>query len=240
MVSKYLVYCLVDPRFNEVRYIGKSSYGLSRPESHGAPAKLANDRTYKARWIRELQRNGLTYAVEVLEYVQEPSELCAAERYWIMAARANGWRLTNLTDGGEGLSGLKFSAEHRARISAANKGQQLTPEQRARFMQHVRTRDNSIYVAHAKKMYEARRGTHHSTETKAKIGAGNRGKVVSAEGRANIALAKGHPVRELTTGAVYPSATAAARALSLEPSGVHYAVSGKFKQFHGYRFERVQ
>lgn len=79
----------------------------------------------------------------------------------------------------------------------------------------------------------------HSTDTKARIGAAHRGKVVSAETRAKVAAANGKPVRELGTGRIYPSARAAADSLNLEYSGIVKVAAGKgrLKSHHGYRFE---
>ncbi|MBO4401074.1 MAG: hypothetical protein J5809_04445 [Selenomonadaceae bacterium] len=44
----------------------------------------------------------------------------------------------NRTDGGEGIKGLKFTAEHCANISAALKGRKLTPEQLERVTEFLR------------------------------------------------------------------------------------------------------
>lgn len=241
MSDQLLIYGLKDPRTDEIRYIGKSSKGLLRPESHRKPSKLAMDDTHKARWIKELHALGLMYVVEVLEYVKEHRLLNDAERYWIREARTHGWCLTNLTDGGDGTSvGAKFSAEHRARISAANKGQRWTPEQRERFLQHVRTRDRAVYTALGKALSARNIGTKRSAETRAKIGAAHRGKVVSAEACAKVSRANSKPVRDLDSGVIYPSAKAAGKALGIEPSGVQYAATGRFKKIKGHRFEYLR
>lgn len=237
MNLRFLIYALLDPRSAAVRYIGKSATGMRRPNMHRKPSVLVKDFTHKANWIRALQKDGLTYDVDVLEVVGERKLLDDAERYWIAEARKNGWQITNHTDGGDGLSGAVFSAEHRARISAANKGRKLTEEQRARCLAANKARDPSTRVTAA--ACASNRGRKHSAEAKAKIGAAHRGKVVSAEIRAKVAAANGKKVRELATGRVYPSARAAADALNLEYSGIAKVAAGKcrLKSHHGYRFE---
>jgi len=238
-VSKFFIYGLLDPRTNEVRYIGKSSTGMKRPNLHRKPSCLAKDNTYKAHWIRALQREGLTYKIEVLEYVSSRDELNAAERYWIEEARSHSWRLTNLTDGGDGLSGAVFSKEHRAKISAANKGCRFTEEQYARFLLAIRKRDPSTRSTEA--ACRKNMGSKKSATFKAMISQVHRGKVLSAATRAKIAAANGKPVKELASGTVYKSAVDAARLLGIEHTGVTKVASGRtrLKSTHGYRFEYV-
>lgn len=76
----------------------------------------------------------------------------------------------NMTRGGEGISGAKFSAEARAKISAKMRGKKLSPEQRA-------------------KMDAGRVGIPLSAERRAKIGAANRGRVPTPEARAKLSAA---------------------------------------------------
>jgi hypothetical protein len=133
----------------KIRYIGKSSRGLSRPRAHALPSFLRGN-SYKERWIRELHSRGLTFAITVLEVCGDVTDLNRAEISWIAKGRALGWPLTNLTDGGDGVHGRKYtpeqlealhrrlrqrpyrpmSAEQRARISATKTGVPLTEEHR--------------------------------------------------------------------------------------------------------------
>lgn len=112
-----IIYGLVDPRTDEVRYIGKSTTGLSRAEKHSLPAEIARARTHKTNWLASLQRRGLTPEIVILE---ETSKAASARREicWIADAALMGWRLTNATPGGEGRPGPR-SAQFRRRMSAA-------------------------------------------------------------------------------------------------------------------------
>ena len=79
--------------------------------------------------------------------------------------------LRNRTDGGEGISGHKFSDESRARISLANKGKKRSEE-------------------HKSKMSIARLGMKKSDETRAKMSLASIGKKMSNEAKAKMSLAR--------------------------------------------------
>lgn len=100
-VSRHLVYALTDPD-DSVRYIGRSGTGLNRPREH--VARSAREQTYKANWIRALLRRGLMFGVRVLEECESADAAACSEVAWIARGRALGWRLTNLTSGGEGAA----------------------------------------------------------------------------------------------------------------------------------------
>ena len=79
--------------------------------------------------------------------------------------------LRNRTDGGEGISGHKFSDESRARISLANKGKKRSEE-------------------HKSKMSIARLGMKKSEETRAKMSLASIGKKMSNEAKAKMSLSR--------------------------------------------------
>lgn len=117
----YLIYALIDPRTDLVRYIGKSCKGLHRAKSHTYESNLSIDpNSRKVGWIRELQSLGMKYRIAVLDMLPEPTGLDELERYWISRGRAEGWPLLNITGGGEGLLGVPKTAEVRRKIGAAN------------------------------------------------------------------------------------------------------------------------
>lgn len=91
------VYALIDPRDEQVRYVGKSVSVATRIAAH------LRDRgsTRKARWIQQLLREGALPQVTILETGSGDWQI--AETKWISHYRALGCDLTNLTSGGEGL-----------------------------------------------------------------------------------------------------------------------------------------
>jgi NUMOD3 motif len=130
MKTAHLVYGLVDPRDERVRYVGKSSCGLVRPRSHFCPSRL-NERTYKAHWISSVIAAGFTPRIIILRHCSSVRELDEAERFFIAYFRSLGHVLTNATDGGEGAPGVRLSAETRAKMSAASLGKPKSPAHRA-------------------------------------------------------------------------------------------------------------
>jgi hypothetical protein len=92
-----IIYGLIDPRTNLIRYVGLSSRGMRRPKDH---RRSSCPESYCRRWVKTLQKLGLDYEITVLEVLAHPAELSQAERWWIAFGRACGWPLTNCTDGG--------------------------------------------------------------------------------------------------------------------------------------------
>jgi hypothetical protein len=123
----HFIYGLTDPRTEEVRYIGKTSVGMRRPRRHVHKASRGSSLTHKEAWIKGLMDEGLTFGVLVLR-VSTPGSLSADERELIEDFRKTGARLTNLTDGGEGISGHRHSLESRARMSRAGLGRKKSPD----------------------------------------------------------------------------------------------------------------
>lgn len=235
---KCFIYGLTDPRTGDVRYIGRTVSGMRRPKMHGFSSILAKDRTYKANWIRQLRALGLDFGIKILEEV-EKEKLGGVEVTWIAKGRSLGWPLTNLTYGGEGgHTGRTFTAEHRAKISAANKGRKLTPEQRSKISiaAKIAAKSRPVNLVHLEKLWSTRRGQKLSEETKAKIGAGNRGKVYSMETRKNIAAARRVPIVELATGIEYESVASAASILGICRRSLSKVLNGSFSQTGGFSF----
>jgi hypothetical protein len=113
-MHKNIIYALVDPRTNEIRYIGQSSRGFKRPVHHWDKTALRRDsHLHSTRWIMQLIAEGKLPLIEVLEEV-DACELNASEILWIARGRAFGWPLTNLTDGGGGILGFRDSPKSRS------------------------------------------------------------------------------------------------------------------------------
>ena len=100
-----LVYGLIDPITDELRYVGKSSRGMKRPLEHAKHArKSANPRSHLYRWIKRIQDAGVDPEIIILEEGHaDESELNEAERFFIAYFRYIGSRLTNATGGGDGI-----------------------------------------------------------------------------------------------------------------------------------------
>ena len=62
-VSKFLVYGLIDPRNDQLRYIGKSCKGMRRAR---ASSKELKEKTHKGRWLLQLNDLGIAPIIVIL------------------------------------------------------------------------------------------------------------------------------------------------------------------------------
>lgn len=124
----WYIYALVDPRTDEVRYVGWTYTLKKRLRTHIIRRHRQNN--HKAHWIIQLVNQGLEPRMLVLE--EGSGDWQEAERRWIAHYRATG-NLTNMTDGGDGTPGLYPSEETRRKMSAVHKGKYVTPETRAKL-----------------------------------------------------------------------------------------------------------
>lgn len=158
-----------------------------------------------------LQRHWNKYGAEafcfsVLEFVDEKVDLIPRETYWIAklnaADRSSGF---NFLISGGGRLGMKHSEETKAKIGAAHKGKKISPEHAAAVSAATKARqaDPSYALTLIKiglgnkgkkvspesraRMSEAK--SNMSAETRAKISAANKGKILSDETRARIGKA---------------------------------------------------
>lgn len=83
------IYALIDPRSNDIKYIGVTSDPRQRLKSH--LSEVGNIR--KRRWIRELANEGLKPSMKIIEVVQ--STEIQREVYWIKVLREHGCDLFN-------------------------------------------------------------------------------------------------------------------------------------------------
>lgn len=192
-------YTYVHTRADDGRvfYVGKGRG--SRAHSH----KGRNQ-----RWQRTEKKHGLK--VEIAAHWPTESEAFEHERFLIACFRDTGHPLCNMTDGGEGASGVVPSeetreklaaalrgrnrpAEVKEKISLANKGKKRTPEQNERNADAQRGK--KISAEHIAAIVAANTGRVCSEETRSKIGAAHLGKTNSAEARAKISAANRGRVR---------------------------------------------
>jgi hypothetical protein len=117
MISKNIIYGLVDPNTNEIRYIGKSTSGLSRPREHLKPSAYLKQKNHKANWIKHLVSNNQLPYIVVLQEAETKEELTQLEIKFIAEYRNKGYKLTNGTNGGEGAPGMIHKQESRDKIS---------------------------------------------------------------------------------------------------------------------------
>lgn len=139
-----------------VFYVGKGSGARLRVTQHRNP-----------HWRRVAGKAGWKAAVVFRTDDEELAFL--AEQELIEKHRRMGSPLTNMTDGGEGMAGHKFSPEVIARRAAAQRGQRR-PGVSAKLRGIQKTAE------HREKLAAARRGMKASAETRARMSAARKGR----------------------------------------------------------------
>lgn len=102
------IYTLKHPITNEIRYIGKTKNSLNlRKWQHISDANRPNTiKNYNNNWIKSLLKQNLRPIIEELDCSENNNEASYLEQYWIAQFKNWGFRLTNLTSGGEGTVGV--------------------------------------------------------------------------------------------------------------------------------------
>ena len=112
---EFFIYALACPVTGEVRYVGKTvaTVGVRR-SSHRADARRVRD-LHVYKWWRKVEREHgrLPVPVTLETGWGTTNHIAQRKRAWIELHRSNGLRLTNLTDGGEGITGFAHSDETR-------------------------------------------------------------------------------------------------------------------------------
>ena len=113
-----LIYALLDPRDLQVRYIGKSVEPRRRMQFH----YRGETRGYCRNWERQLIRLGLKPIPLPLEIVEDFWWAAEREKVWIERAKTAGYKLVNVTEGGEGTLGFSPSGATRQKMRQAKLG----------------------------------------------------------------------------------------------------------------------
>ncbi len=113
-------------KINQKVYIGKSIYNLSTRKSQHKYDSL-NKRT-NHYFCNALRKHGIdNFKWETIDTAKTEKELNLLEQLYIEEYRLKG-KDYNLTDGGEGVSGLKVSKETKRKLSESHKGHKPTEE----------------------------------------------------------------------------------------------------------------
>ena len=94
LLAKWIIYALIDPRNDTIRYIGQTKEPQVRLRSHITGDAVINPE--KTRWLRELEKRGLQPCMEVIEGVNGSlGDVIERERYWIRYYTYQGFELLN-------------------------------------------------------------------------------------------------------------------------------------------------
>lgn len=245
----WYIYALTDPRDDAVRYVGWTLRPKKRLIEHVYQARHKTNNRYIGNWLRQLLALGLRPGMRILETGM--GDWQEAEQRWIAHYRAAGARLTNLSDGGEGTPGVPMSEAAKKKLSDARRGvpyppgripgmlgKTHTPEVKAQIA--ARNREFRHTDETRRKLSELKKGQRPSDKTLAAASAYRKGRPTSEDVRLKIAAATKNrkPVRSKTTGEVYPSITACARAFGVSEATINQSIR-KGRRGAGHYWEFV-
>lgn len=103
-----------------------------------------------------------------------------------------GVTLANLSNGGEGATGMKHSQETKDKLSAMKIGKKMSDETKAKLSKHFKGRKTgptgkSMSAASKLKISIAKKGTKHTPEARKKIAEAGKGRIFSEETKRKIA-----------------------------------------------------
>ncbi len=119
-MSKVYIYGLVDPRTEQIRYVGQTKDIKRRLRNHLNDAKRGV-KSHKHSWIRKLLAEKIKPKTTVIEKCNSRNA-DEREEYWIAYYRETEAGLTNQTDGGYGARGYERTEEEKKIISERMKG----------------------------------------------------------------------------------------------------------------------
>lgn len=106
------IYGLIDPRNNQLRYIGKTVLSPEgRTKVHRWRARRHPHKRHSMAWLLNLEAAGLRPEVLTIEVVPPVADWVEAEQFWIGYFRFIGADLCNHTIGGEGQTGYRQPPE---------------------------------------------------------------------------------------------------------------------------------
>jgi len=123
------IYALIDPRDNEVRYIGQTVNLSQRFRKHLTDKRISSR---KRAWLDELLLLGKEPIMKVIEQCNK-GNAGEREQYWIADYRNLNTDLLNISNGGAGHGSWTMSDEIKKKISDANKGRTFTDETRKKL-----------------------------------------------------------------------------------------------------------
>lgn len=179
------LYILKDPDDDseDIRYIGITTQKLStRLYKHMYDAKKYPN-THKSRWISSLVKLNKKPVIQLLETIIGWSNACSREVELIKEFKIKGYNLTNSTKGGDGITGLVFSEEHKKNLSLSHLGKVLTEDHKRKI--GIASKNRKL----SDEFIEQMKNTIITEDTKLKMSIAQKGRKFSDSHRKNISNA---------------------------------------------------
>lgn len=98
---EYKIYVMIDPRTNQVRYVGKAKHTLVKRLSGHLSSHELKQKHKRASWLKSLLALGFKPIIVLIDEVKT-EEVNFWERHYISLYKSWGFNLTNSTQGGDG------------------------------------------------------------------------------------------------------------------------------------------
>jgi hypothetical protein len=200
----HLVYCHTRPDTNEIFYIGK-----------GSPVRAKTSGSRNRYWKNVVAKAG-GFNVEIVAKNLTEKEALNFEILLIKKLREQNVKLTNITAGGEGTSGIKLSEEHKEKLRQAKLGKKQSPEHIAKAAKGRTGMKRS--EAHCKAISESLKGKKMPVDSQAK---------------------KYKQVVCVESGKIYKSITEAAKELNLYTTNISKVCKGQMQKTGGFHWSYV-
>ena len=172
----YFLYKLIDPITKEIKYIVYTKRPKTRLWEHIRDAKVGI-KTYKCDWIRSLILKNQKPIIEIISNYESQDKAANEEIRLIKGLRESGYKLTNLTEGGDGQRGTKLKKNHP--LIYWNKGKKMSDYSK-------------------KKLSDSKKGINFTEEHKEKLSRAKKGKKRSKESIENQIKTKSEPIKVIT------------------------------------------
>lgn len=179
-----VIYWLVDTRTNTPFYCGKTVNSPQvRLRGHRSAAK---SRPYGLVGLRVIEC-GENIRMQIMETVPSDGDWVAREKRWIWLLRGSFSGCVNVSEGGQGGSGVIPSIETRRKQSVSHAGKKLPKEQCAKISAALTgLKRGPMSIEQREQMRAARIGKKQKPEHVAKRAASNTGRKRSSETRARM------------------------------------------------------
>jgi group I intron endonuclease len=214
MKCNNIIYGLIDPRDGELRYVGKSVRGLKRFYGKNT------HRAYCSNWIKSLRNKGLNYEVIILE---ETNNLVEAERRLIKLFRTLGYKLTNMTDGGEGTVGFKMSEETKKKIGKKALGRKCSDLTKLKISKSKNGKPRSAETR--SKISKSKIGKKRGVEFAEKMSA-----IAKKRGVEHLAVLNRRKILCIDDGLLFDSVSSAAKYYGLDTGTISRIAHGKSRR----------
>ncbi len=136
------IYSITDDK-GRLRYIGKSNNPQNRIYSH----IREKSNLHKFNWLKSIIERGNFPIIEIIDEVPE-EEWQFWEKYWINQFKQWGFKLLNISNGGDGFSvGHKISVKTRLKMRKAKLGNKLSIDHKKKISDSVKIKasENPMY-----------------------------------------------------------------------------------------------